>query len=91
MPSGNSGRVSLGSYQDAASDRQMWAFGVSAMGCLGTSQAIALALQMPDVRERILTLQAEPVGNTPEGMRTMIRNDTDRWMPVIRAAHISLD
>jgi tripartite-type tricarboxylate transporter receptor subunit TctC len=55
------------------------------------SQAIAEILQMPDVRERILALQSEPVGNTPDGMRTMIRNDTDRWAPVIRAASISLD
>jgi tripartite-type tricarboxylate transporter receptor subunit TctC len=55
------------------------------------SQAIAEVLQMPDVRERILALQSEPVGNTPESMRAMIRNDTDRWAPVIRAASISLD
>jgi tripartite-type tricarboxylate transporter receptor subunit TctC len=46
---------------------------------------------MPDVRERILALQAMPVGNTPDQMRRMIESDTERWAPVIRAAKISID
>jgi tripartite-type tricarboxylate transporter receptor subunit TctC len=55
------------------------------------SRAVADVLQMPDVRERILALQAMPVGNTPDQMRRMIESDTERWAPVIRAAKISID
>jgi tripartite-type tricarboxylate transporter receptor subunit TctC len=46
---------------------------------------------MPEVRERILALQAIPVGNTPDQMRRVIQSDTERWEPVIRAAKISID
>jgi tripartite-type tricarboxylate transporter receptor subunit TctC len=53
--------------------------------------AIARALQGQEVRERLLTMKAEPVGNTPEQMRAMIQRDTDRWAPVISAAKISID
>jgi tripartite-type tricarboxylate transporter receptor subunit TctC len=55
------------------------------------SRAVADVLQMPDVRERILGLQAIPVGNTPDQMRRVIQSDTERWEPVIRAARISID
>jgi tripartite-type tricarboxylate transporter receptor subunit TctC len=55
------------------------------------SREVADVLQMPDVRERILALQAIPVGNTPEQMRRVIQSDTERWAPVIRAARISID
>jgi len=55
------------------------------------SQAVTHVLQMPEVRERILGLKAIPVGNTPDQMRHVIQNDTERWQPVIRAAKISID
>jgi tripartite-type tricarboxylate transporter receptor subunit TctC len=55
------------------------------------SKAIARVLEMPEVRERILGLKAIPVGNTPDQMRRVIQNDTERWAPVIRAAKISID
>lgn len=55
------------------------------------SQAIARSLQSPDVRQRIVAMQATPLGNSPDQMRIMIQKDTDRWAPVIRTAKISLD
>ena len=55
------------------------------------SQAVARVLGMTDVRERILAMQAIPVGNTPDQMRRVIEADTERWAPVIRAAKISID
>jgi tripartite-type tricarboxylate transporter receptor subunit TctC len=55
------------------------------------SQAVARVLGMTDVRERILAMQAIPVGNTPDQMRRVIEADTKRWAPVIRAAKISID
>jgi tripartite-type tricarboxylate transporter receptor subunit TctC len=55
------------------------------------SAAIAQALQLPDLRRRILDMQAEPVGSTPEQMLAMMRRDAKRWAPVITAAKISAD
>jgi tripartite-type tricarboxylate transporter receptor subunit TctC len=55
------------------------------------SQAVARVLDMPEVRERILAMQALPVGNTPDQMRRVIEADTERWAPVIRAAKIGID
>jgi tripartite-type tricarboxylate transporter receptor subunit TctC len=55
------------------------------------SQAVARVLDMRDARERILAMQAIPVGNTPDQMRRVIEADTERWAPVIRAAKITLD
>jgi tripartite-type tricarboxylate transporter receptor subunit TctC len=55
------------------------------------SQAVARVLNMTDARERILAMQAIPVGNTPDQMRRVIEADTERWAPVIRAANIRID
>jgi tripartite-type tricarboxylate transporter receptor subunit TctC len=55
------------------------------------SQAVARVLDMRDARERILAMQAVPVGKTPDQMRRIIEADTERWAPVIRAAKITLD
>lgn len=55
------------------------------------SAALAKALEDPDVRSRLAALQAEPVGNTPEQMAEVIRQDTERWSGVIRAANIRID
>jgi tripartite-type tricarboxylate transporter receptor subunit TctC len=46
---------------------------------------------MPDLRQRILALEAEPVGSTPENMREIIRSSTQLWGPVVEAAKIVVD
>jgi tripartite-type tricarboxylate transporter receptor subunit TctC len=55
------------------------------------SDAVAQVLQMPDVRARLLEMLLEPVGSTPNEMRTMMRKDANRWAPVIKAANITID
>lgn len=55
------------------------------------SDATAKALQMPDVRGRMLELQAEPFGSTPEQMRELMRQNVERWRSVITAAKINFD
>jgi tripartite-type tricarboxylate transporter receptor subunit TctC len=55
------------------------------------STAIAQGFRMPDLRARILSLEAQPFGSTPEEMRDLIRRSLEQWEPVIKAAHISLD
>jgi len=55
------------------------------------SGALAKALADPEVRKRLAALQAEPVGNTPEEMAEVIRQDTERWSGVIKAANIRIE
>ena len=55
------------------------------------STALRSVLQDPDVRRRLSKLQAEPVGNTPEQMAEIIRQDTERWSGVIQSARVRID
>jgi tripartite-type tricarboxylate transporter receptor subunit TctC len=48
-------------------------------------------LALPDVRERLLALAAEPVGSSPAEFRVYIRSEIDRWAIVAHAAGIALD
>lgn len=55
------------------------------------SEAIAKALQMPDVKTRISELAAEPRGTTPEEMASLIRQSLERWGPVVTGAKITAE
>jgi tripartite-type tricarboxylate transporter receptor subunit TctC len=55
------------------------------------SDAIAQGFKQPDMRDKILKLEANPLGTTPERMREMIQESTDIWGPVVKEAHISID
>jgi tripartite-type tricarboxylate transporter receptor subunit TctC len=55
------------------------------------SEAIAKGFQDPALRKRILALEAEPRGTTPEEMRDMVKRSRDTWGPVIEAAHIVIN
>ena len=55
------------------------------------SSAVSRVLEDADLRRRLADLQAEPVGNTPEQMAEIIRQDTERWSKVIQAANIRID
>ena len=46
-------------------------------------------LRSPQVRERLETLGAEPVGDSPEQFATVIRDDLARWAKVVKDANIS--
>jgi len=48
------------------------------------SDAIAQGFKQPDMQERILKLEATPLGTTPERMRQMIQESTDIWGPVVK-------
>jgi tripartite-type tricarboxylate transporter receptor subunit TctC len=54
------------------------------------SDAIREAYQTPEVKARIAALDVEPRGTTPEGMAELIRKSAERWIPVIRAAKITI-
>ncbi len=55
------------------------------------SAAIAQAFSMPDLRGRILALEAEPMGSSPEEMREIISASTLQWAPVVEAAKIAIE
>lgn len=55
------------------------------------SDAIHQGIQTPEMRARILALEAEPLGNSPDQMRDMIRQSLETWGPVVEAAKISVD
>lgn len=55
------------------------------------SDAIGKGFKEPDMQARILKLEANPLGNTPERMREMIQESLDIWGPVVKAANITID
>lgn len=48
-------------------------------------------LQLADVRERLATLGAEPMGGTPADVAALIRTDLAKWSEVVRAANIKIE
>ncbi|HEY6993713.1 MAG TPA: tripartite tricarboxylate transporter substrate binding protein [Xanthobacteraceae bacterium] len=55
------------------------------------SDAIGQGFRQPDLKARILALEAEPLGRTPEQMRDMIRQSLETWGPVVEAAKIVVE
>jgi len=55
------------------------------------SLAIRDALRMPDVEKRLAELSAEPMGLSPAETAAFMRQETERWSAVIRAAGVKLD
>jgi tripartite-type tricarboxylate transporter receptor subunit TctC len=49
------------------------------------------ALQVPDVRERLLSQSTEPAGNSPQAFTAFINSEHDKWADVIRRAGIQMD
>jgi tripartite-type tricarboxylate transporter receptor subunit TctC len=52
---------------------------------------INAVLAEPETAEHLRGMNMTPVGGTPEATRTFIKQETERWGEVIRAAKISLD
>jgi tripartite-type tricarboxylate transporter receptor subunit TctC len=55
------------------------------------SDAIGQGFQQADLKARILALEAEPLGSSPEQMRDMIRQSLETWGPVVEAAKIVVE
>jgi tripartite-type tricarboxylate transporter receptor subunit TctC len=55
------------------------------------SDAIGQGFRQPDLRARILALEAEPLGSTPDEMRDMIQQSLAIWGPVVEAAKIVVE
>ena len=52
---------------------------------------VARVLALPDVRERLFAIGAEPMSASPEQFSAMVRADVDKWGKLVRAAGISAD
>ena len=52
---------------------------------------IAKILKQPDIRERFVTLGAEPVGSTPEQFATFYRNEVAKWAKVVKESGAQID
>jgi tripartite-type tricarboxylate transporter receptor subunit TctC len=55
------------------------------------SDAIRQGFRQGDLKARILALEAEPLGSTPDEMRDLIRQSLATWGPVVEAAKIVVD
>ena len=54
-------------------------------------RAVSRALVLPDIRERIATLYAETVANTPDEFAKLLKEEHAKWAAVVRAAKIQVD
>ncbi len=55
------------------------------------SDAIGQGFRQPEMRARILALEAEPLGSTPDEMRALIAQSLALWGPVVEAAKITVE
>ena len=55
------------------------------------AQDCAEAAQVPAVRAKLLQLGATPVGSSPEAFAKLIRDEYDKWGPIIKAAGIKVE
>lgn len=52
---------------------------------------VVRVLRQPDMRHALETQMMEPVGNTPEQFAAYMREELERWGPIIRKNKITLD
>jgi len=52
---------------------------------------IAGALALPDVKERLATMGAQGVGNTPDAFAAFVKAETAKWGKLVKQAGIKLD
>jgi tripartite-type tricarboxylate transporter receptor subunit TctC len=54
-------------------------------------QAVAKVLERPDVKERLTTVGAEAVGNSPSDAAKRLREDTKLWGGIVKSAGVTLE
>ena len=52
---------------------------------------IARAIQLPDVKQKLLEQGGDPVGSTPEELDRVVKGELRKWAEVIRDAKIKVD
>jgi tripartite-type tricarboxylate transporter receptor subunit TctC len=51
-------------------------------------QTVVKVLNMPEVRDRLLAIGMEPVGNTPEQFGEYMRAEVAKWIKVVKVSGI---
>ncbi len=52
---------------------------------------VARVLQLPDVRERLAALGADPMAGSPEQFAAFVRDENQRWAGVVKASGMKID
>jgi tripartite-type tricarboxylate transporter receptor subunit TctC len=55
------------------------------------NREVSRIVQLPDIREKLAALGAEPMTGTPEQFDAFVRSEVARWAKVVKAARIQLD
>jgi len=55
------------------------------------SQAMVKIIHAPEFRKKMADLGAEAIGDTPDQMKALIKNDTERFAKVVKEANVSPD
>jgi tripartite-type tricarboxylate transporter receptor subunit TctC len=55
------------------------------------NQEIVRVLNLPDVRERLLGIGAEPVGSSPEAFSRFVKTEMAKWGKIVKALNLKLD
>jgi len=55
------------------------------------SQAMMKIIQAPEFKKKMADLGAEAIGDTPDQMKALIKNDTERFAKLVKEANVSLD
>lgn len=55
------------------------------------SRELATAMRRPEIRERLLQLGIDPVGNTPAEFTQFLKNEVAKWAKVIKDANVKID
>ena len=55
------------------------------------SSEMVKVIRSPDFRKRMEEIGAEPIGDTPEQMARLIKDDTDRYARLVKEAKVSID
>jgi tripartite-type tricarboxylate transporter receptor subunit TctC len=52
---------------------------------------VVKAMNIPDIREKLIAQGTDPVGSTPEEFGAFMKSETAKWARVIKAANIRAD
>jgi tripartite-type tricarboxylate transporter receptor subunit TctC len=55
------------------------------------SSAVQEATRQPEVRQRLIGMGIEPVGNSPQAFKTFLAGQITRWGALVKANHITVD
>jgi tripartite-type tricarboxylate transporter receptor subunit TctC len=54
-------------------------------------QALAAAVQKPELKKQMLDLGAQPIANTPDEFAAQIRREVDKWKSVVAATGVKVE